>query len=164
MNDRSSVRPAAAPSFIPRPIPLLKPARPSARPVPRRAAQASGALEPTILLVGANVALEPALWAALARRRLDVETTTPSAVAETVTAGGPKPIRVTLSNPRSTVNRDSSGGLVVGASADSRVAPEPQWDGAAALSAFMVLSSGRAHTTPLSQPRRATSWRRSTSL
>jgi tetratricopeptide (TPR) repeat protein/DNA-binding NarL/FixJ family response regulator len=89
MNDRSSARPAAAPSFIPRATPPKKPVRPSARPVPRRGAQASGSLEPTILLVGADSAFEPALRAALARHRVYVETTTPDSVAETVIAAAP---------------------------------------------------------------------------
>jgi tetratricopeptide (TPR) repeat protein/DNA-binding NarL/FixJ family response regulator len=89
MDDRSSARPAAASSFIPRPTPPKKPVRPSARPVPRRAAQASGSLEPTIMLVGADSAFEPALRAALARHRVYVETTTPESVAETVIAAAP---------------------------------------------------------------------------
>jgi tetratricopeptide (TPR) repeat protein/DNA-binding response OmpR family regulator len=89
MDDRSSARPAAAPSFIPRPTPPKKPVRPSARPVPRRAAPASGSLEPTILLVGADSAFEPALRAALARHGVYVETATPESVAETVIAAAP---------------------------------------------------------------------------
>src|SRR4051794_6293403 len=89
MNDRSTVRPAADPNFILRPTPPKKPVRPSARPVPRRVSQASGSLEPTILLVGADSAFEPALRAALARHRVYVETTTPDLVAETVIAAAP---------------------------------------------------------------------------
>ena len=67
-------------------------------------------------------------------------------------AGSPKPIRVTVNNPRVTVNIDISDGLVVGATADSRTGPEQHWDGAIALSAFMVLSSGRIHIAPVNQP------------
>ena len=89
MEDRSSARPAAAFGFAPRPTPPKKPMRPSARPVPRRVAQAAGSLEPTILLVGADSAFEPALRAALARHRVYVETTTADAVAETVIAAAP---------------------------------------------------------------------------
>ncbi|HEY3255570.1 MAG TPA: hypothetical protein VGJ91_16540, partial [Polyangiaceae bacterium] len=89
MNDRSSAQPAAA--FAVRPTPPKKPVRPSARPLPvtRRPAQAPAAIEPTILLVGADSAFEPALRAALARHRVYVETTTPDAVAETVIAAAP---------------------------------------------------------------------------
>jgi len=61
---------------FPRPTPPKKPLRPSARPVPRRVAQATGSSEPTILLVGADSAFEPALRAALSRHRVYVETTT----------------------------------------------------------------------------------------
>jgi tetratricopeptide (TPR) repeat protein/DNA-binding response OmpR family regulator len=89
MDDRSSARPAAAPSFTQRQMPPKKPVRPSARPAPRRPAQGAGLLEPTILLVGADSAFEPALRAALARHRVYVETTTPDAVAETVIAAAP---------------------------------------------------------------------------
>jgi len=67
-------------------------------------------------------------------------------------ASSPKPIRVTVNNPRITVNVDISDGLVVGATADSRALPEQHWDGAVALSAFMVLSSGRIHIAPVNQP------------
>ncbi|HEY4102711.1 MAG TPA: tetratricopeptide repeat protein [Polyangiaceae bacterium] len=88
MNDRSSARPAAA-GFIPRLVPPKKPVRPSVRPVPKRAASGAGSLEPTILLVGADSAFEPALRAALARHRVYVETTTAEAVAETVIAAAP---------------------------------------------------------------------------
>ena len=90
MDDRSSARPAAAFGFVPRPTPPKKPVRPSARPAPRRSPQAAaGLLEPTILLVGADSAFEPALRAALARHRVYVETTTADAVAETVIAAAP---------------------------------------------------------------------------
>src|SRR6478735_2847436 len=89
MNDRSSARPAAA--FAVRPAPPKKPVRPSARPVPmpRRSIPAAPALEPTILLVGADSVFEPALRAALARHRVYVETTTAESVAETVIAAAP---------------------------------------------------------------------------
>jgi len=89
MNDRSSARPAAP--FAVRPTPPKKPLRPSSRPVlaVRRPASASATIEPTILLVGADSAFEPALRAALARHRVYVETTTPEAVAETVIAAAP---------------------------------------------------------------------------
>src|SRR6187431_631996 len=90
MNDRSSARPAAA--FAVRPAPPKKPVRPSARPLPmarRSVPAAAPALEPTILLVGADSAFEPALRAALARHRVYVETTTADTVAETVIATAP---------------------------------------------------------------------------
>src|SRR6187431_2625822 len=90
MDDRSSARPAAA--FAPRPAPPKKPVRASARPLsslPKRPTQPSALLEPTILLVGADSAFEPALRAALARHRVYVETTTADAVAETVIAAAP---------------------------------------------------------------------------
>jgi tetratricopeptide (TPR) repeat protein/DNA-binding response OmpR family regulator len=64
----------------------------------------------------------------------------------------PRPLRVTVNNPRATVSIDISDGLVVGAAGESRLDPSQQWDGALALSAFMVLSSGRVHVTPVSQP------------
>ena len=87
MNDRSSARSDAG--FVLRPTPPKKPVRPSARPAKRSSAQTAGLLEPTILLVGADSAFEPALRAALARHRVYVETTTPDAVAETVIAAAP---------------------------------------------------------------------------
>jgi len=89
MNDRSSARPAAA--LAVRPTPPRKPVRPNSGPVlaVRRPAPASATIEPTILLVGADSAFEPALRAALARHRVYVETTTPEAVAETVIAAAP---------------------------------------------------------------------------
>ena len=64
----------------------------------------------------------------------------------------PRPLRVTVSNPRATVSIDISDGLVVGAAGESRLEPSQQWEGALALSAFMALSSGRFHVTPVSQP------------
>ena len=64
----------------------------------------------------------------------------------------PRPLRVTVNNPRATVSIDISDGLVVGAAGQSRIDPSQQWDGALALSAFMVLSSGRIHITPVNQP------------
>src|SRR6478752_8371384 len=89
MNDRSSARPAAA--FAVRPTPPKKPARSTsgAMLAARRPAPTPAAIEPTILLVGADSAFEPALRAALARHRVYVETTTPDAVAETVIAAAP---------------------------------------------------------------------------
>jgi Flp pilus assembly protein TadD/DNA-binding response OmpR family regulator len=64
----------------------------------------------------------------------------------------PRPLRITVNNPRITVSIDISDGLVVGASAESRLDAAQHWDGAVALSAFMVLSSGRVHVTPVNQP------------
>jgi Flp pilus assembly protein TadD/DNA-binding NarL/FixJ family response regulator len=64
----------------------------------------------------------------------------------------PRPLRVTVNNPRVTVSIDISDGLVVGAAAESCLDAAQHWDGAVALSAFMVLSSGRVHVTPVSQP------------
>lgn len=67
-------------------------------------------------------------------------------------SSSPRPLRITVNNPRVTVSIDISDGLVVGASAESRVDATQRWDGALALSAFMVLSSGRVHVTPVAQP------------
>jgi tetratricopeptide (TPR) repeat protein/DNA-binding NarL/FixJ family response regulator len=64
----------------------------------------------------------------------------------------PRPLRMTVNNPRITVSIDISDGLVVGAAAESRLDPSERWDGAVALAAFMVLSSGRLHIAPVSQP------------
>jgi tetratricopeptide (TPR) repeat protein/DNA-binding response OmpR family regulator len=64
----------------------------------------------------------------------------------------PKPLRVTINNPRATVSVDISDGLIVGAAGESRLEPTQKWDGALALSALMVLSSGRLHIAPVSQP------------
>lgn len=92
MVDRPAARPDPASAFAPRPSPPKKPVRPSAvRPaaVRRTAAPATGTIEPTILLVGADSAFEPALRAALARHRVYVETTTVDAVSETVIAAAP---------------------------------------------------------------------------
>jgi len=64
----------------------------------------------------------------------------------------PRPLRVTVNNPRITIRIDISDGLVVGAAAESRHEPKEHWDGAVALAAFMVLSSGRIHIAPVNQP------------
>jgi tetratricopeptide (TPR) repeat protein/DNA-binding response OmpR family regulator len=64
----------------------------------------------------------------------------------------PRPLRVTVNNPRASISIDISDGLIVGAAGESRLNPKEQWDGALALSAFMVLSSGRVHVAPVSQP------------
>src|SRR3954469_9746159 len=87
MVDRSSARQDGR--DVPRPTPPKKPVRPSVVPVARRSAQPAGSIEPTILLVGADSAFEPALRAALARHRVYVETTTAETVAETVIAAAP---------------------------------------------------------------------------
>src|SRR4051812_36942906 len=87
MVDRSSARQDS--DFVPRPTPPKKPVRPSALPAARRSAAPPGSLEPTILLVGADSAFEPALRAALARHRVYVETTTAETVSETVIAAAP---------------------------------------------------------------------------
>ncbi len=57
----------------------------------------------------------------------------------------PHPLRITVSI-------DISDGLIVGASGESRIDPHLHWDGAVALAAFMVLSSGRIHIAPVNQP------------
>ncbi|MEI9938027.1 MAG: hypothetical protein WDO69_12480 [Pseudomonadota bacterium] len=64
----------------------------------------------------------------------------------------PRPLRVTVNNPRVTMSIDISDGLVVGAAGESRLDASQKWEGALALSAFMVLSSGRVHVSPVSQP------------
>src|SRR6478735_6508267 len=63
-----------------------------------------------------------------------------------------RPLRITVNNPRASVSIDISDGLIVGAAGESRLDPDQKWEGALALSAFMVLSSGRVHVTPVSQP------------
>src|SRR6478735_8935962 len=63
-----------------------------------------------------------------------------------------RPLRMTVNNPRASVSIDISDGLIVGAAGESRLDPSQKWEGALALSAFMVLSSGRVHVTPVSQP------------
>ena len=80
-----------------------------------------------------------------------LEITGPARCLRAITSS-PRPLRVTVNNPRITVSIDISDGLVVGATADSRIGPETHWEGAVALSAFMVLSSGRIHITPVNQP------------
>ncbi|HEY0465771.1 MAG TPA: hypothetical protein VGC79_16270 [Polyangiaceae bacterium] len=80
-----------------------------------------------------------------------LEITGPARCLRALTAS-PRPLRVTVNNPRVTVTIDISDGLVVGAAGESRLDPSQQWEGALALSAFMVLSSGRVHVTPVSQP------------
>lgn len=67
-------------------------------------------------------------------------------------AGSPRPLRITVNNPRATVSVDISDGLVVGATGESRLDPNEHWDGVFALAAFMVLSSGRIHIAPVNQP------------
>jgi len=64
----------------------------------------------------------------------------------------PRPLRVTVNNPRASVSVDISDGLIVGAAGESRLDPSQKWEGALALSALMVLSSGRVHVAPVSQP------------
>jgi DNA-binding response OmpR family regulator/Flp pilus assembly protein TadD len=66
--------------------------------------------------------------------------------------GCPRALRVTVANPRLWVSIDLSDGLVVGASAESRPAADQHWDGPTALSALLMLSSGRVSVEPVSQP------------
>jgi len=63
-----------------------------------------------------------------------------------------RPLRVIVNNPRASVSVDISDGLIVGAVGESRLDPNQKWEGALALSALMVLSSGRVHVAPVSQP------------
>ncbi len=63
-----------------------------------------------------------------------------------------RPLRITVNNPRVTVSIDLSDGLIVGAAGESLLDPNQKWQGALALSAFMVLSSGRVRVTPVNQP------------
>jgi Flp pilus assembly protein TadD len=62
----------------------------------------------------------------------------------------PRAVRVTVSNPRLSTSIDLSEGLLVGASAQAP--PGHGYDGALALSALLVLSSGRVHVEPVQQP------------
>jgi DNA-binding response OmpR family regulator len=101
-NDRSPLRPVGK-GLIPRPLSALKvPERPSAkkpavsavpaaRPEPQRRNQPppAPALEPTLLLVGADDKFAPALRIALARHRMYVETADLADVAETVVVTAP---------------------------------------------------------------------------
>jgi len=80
-----------------------------------------------------------------------LEITGPARCLRAITPSG-HPLRVTVNNPRVTVTVDISDGLIVGATADSRTGPEQHWDGALALSALMVLSSGRIHVARVNQP------------
>lgn len=63
-----------------------------------------------------------------------------------------RPLRLNINNARVTLSIDLSDGLVVGASGQSRLDPNQHWEGALALSAFLVLSSGRIHVAPVTQP------------
>lgn len=80
-----------------------------------------------------------------------LEITGPARCLRALTAS-PRPLRVTVNNPRVSVSVDISDGLIVGAAGESRLDPNQKWDGALALSALMVLSSGRVHVAPVSQP------------
>lgn len=64
----------------------------------------------------------------------------------------PRAVRLTINNPRITVSIDLSEGLVVGASAQPTHDPSIHYDGALALSALLVLSSGRVRIDPVQQP------------
>lgn len=64
----------------------------------------------------------------------------------------PRAVRLTINNPRITVSIDLSEGLVVGASAQPPHDPNINYEGALALSALLVLSSGRVRVDPVQQP------------
>ena len=63
-----------------------------------------------------------------------------------------KPLRATIHNPRLTVRIEVSDQLIAGARAEARDGSAPL-DGALALSAFLVLGSGRVHVERLPEPR-----------
>jgi Flp pilus assembly protein TadD/DNA-binding response OmpR family regulator len=60
-------------------------------------------------------------------------------------------IRLTVHNPRAQITIDLSDGLIVGATGDG-LADGQHWEGALALAALLVLSSGRLHVEPVQQP------------
>jgi tetratricopeptide (TPR) repeat protein/DNA-binding NarL/FixJ family response regulator len=64
----------------------------------------------------------------------------------------PRAQRVQVTNPRISVTIDVSDNLVVGAAAEVPGDASQRWEGALALSAFMVLSSGRVRVEPVTQP------------
>ncbi len=61
-------------------------------------------------------------------------------------------LRATVHNPRVLVSVDISDGLVVGASGKTLGETQQELDGAAALAALLVLSSGRVHVEQVAQP------------
>ncbi len=79
-----------------------------------------------------------------------LEITGPARLVRALAASA-KPIRATIHNPRLQVRLEMSDQLVAGARAQARDGSEPL-DGALALSAFLVLGSGRVHIEQLSEP------------
>jgi tetratricopeptide (TPR) repeat protein/DNA-binding response OmpR family regulator len=61
-------------------------------------------------------------------------------------------LRATVHNPRVLVSVDISDGLVVGSTGKTLGKPQQELDGAAALAALLVLSSGRVHVERVVQP------------
>jgi tetratricopeptide (TPR) repeat protein/DNA-binding response OmpR family regulator len=62
------------------------------------------------------------------------------------------PVRVTVYNPRARVEVDVSSGLIVGARGQTLTGESKVLEGSSALSALMVLSSGRVHIERVQQP------------
>jgi DNA-binding response OmpR family regulator/tetratricopeptide (TPR) repeat protein len=78
-----------------------------------------------------------------------LEVNGPARCLRALAASG-RALRITVHNPRLTAEVDVSDGLIVGASA---TAPSGErWEGGQALSALLVLSSGRVHVEPAAQP------------
>jgi Flp pilus assembly protein TadD/DNA-binding response OmpR family regulator len=82
---------------------------------------------------------------------LRLETTGPARLIRAL-AMAEKSVRATIQHSRALVKVDLSNGLVVGAKADTIGGPESTVEGAAALSAVMVMSSGRVRVEHVDQP------------
>jgi Flp pilus assembly protein TadD/DNA-binding NarL/FixJ family response regulator len=116
-----------------------------------RGAPALGRLESTLAGLAEH---ERALFArADARTPFDtrLETTGPARLLRTLEKS-PRPLRVRVENPRVELTLDLSDGLVVGAEGRTlELEPKPL-SGVNALSALLVLGSGRVHIEPVEQP------------
>ncbi|HWA78121.1 MAG TPA: tetratricopeptide repeat protein [Polyangiaceae bacterium] len=78
-----------------------------------------------------------------------LEVNGPARCLRALAASG-RALRISVQNPRLTVEVDVSDGLIVGASATAPTGE--RWEGGKALSALLVLSSGRVHVEPAAQP------------
>lgn len=79
-----------------------------------------------------------------------LEVTGPARALRALSASA-RSVRVSVTNPRAHITVDLSEGLVVGAQGDGLLDGQ-HWEGALALSALLVLSSGRLHVEPVQQP------------
>jgi DNA-binding response OmpR family regulator/tetratricopeptide (TPR) repeat protein len=78
-----------------------------------------------------------------------LEVNGPARCLRALAASG-RALRIIVHNPRLTAEVDVSDGLIVGASATAPTGE--RWEGGQALSALLVLSSGRVHVEPAAQP------------